>query len=914
MTYAPLLKQPLPVPEGLQLRWSVTGANNSGLFTLRAVCANTSVPLTLESRVISRTLVQEITRIEVRGRPVSEVGAIFFREELAEFKLTFEPGMQGLAVLLEDTDAPVGMVYVPALRQLTDVPQGLTLSWNVTGGKVSGSFALKLGCAGVTTALTLTSRVMSKLTSDAFESITLNGETIDDLSKPDLVFFRAGTHVLELKPKSGGPLPEMKVALIAGDINPNLGITYTPPLGESNTQDIPENGSVKWTIIGGSQSGFFDLQFKFTETDEVFPLPCRVLSKNLNDEATAILEGNDDFFLRGIPRTLKLTAKPGSPLDGYPVTLTCAIKSGLDVANVGSNPIFGLDNTTNSWAVTGSTKSGTFQLSLTGKGMTAPIALTVSKLLSTNLNDEADVTIDTKPVPPEGNFFLRGQAQTVKLTPKANSPLAGYPVTLTCAIKSGLVAANVVSVPAFDAEKTTHSWDVTGSTKSGTFQLSLTGKDMTTPIVLNASKLLSTNLNDEADVKIGGALVPADGNFFLRGQAQTVMLTPKANSPLAGYPVTLTCAIKSGLDVANVGSNPIFGLDNTTHSWAVTGSTKSGTFQLSLTGKGMTAPIALTVSKLLSTNLADEVTPLLDGDIFSEKSSVFAGKPSTLSLLSKTGITGIPLELEWHTGTGVTKNDFTVTPPFDSSTTASSWSITATKNSPGTFAVTFLPQLVGMNSRITTSPINSIPYVMLKFCNQLIEPGVTVDAARNGRHSIRLLEGDGDTPYTGARVKIELEGASSIGKLSPDFGTWMSMSSTSEWLLDCDDKDANFSLKFIFENTPTHQFIAPFSLTNHPRTIKSMTPDRDKFIAHELGYYNVFVTSARNTEIPMRVEIFYFNYFGVPFGVGPIDYDGRGQVPINYIAGQYTLTCFMRSPNNDKEGEKSAPLVVYPAQ
>ncbi|RON02640.1 hypothetical protein BK659_23585, partial [Pseudomonas brassicacearum] len=600
MTYAPLLKQPIPVPEGLQLSWSVTGANNSGLFTLRAVCANTSVPLTLESRVISRTLlVQEITRIEVRGRPVSEVGAIFFREEQAEFKLTFEPGMQGLAVLLEDTDAPVGMVYVPALRQLTDVPQGLTLSWNVTGGKVSGSFALKLSCAGVTTALTLTSRVMSKLTSDAFESITLNGETIDDLSKPDLVFFRAGTHVLELKPKSGGPLPEMKVALIAGDINPNLGITYTPPLGESHTQDIPENGSVKWTIIGGSQSGFFDLQFKFTETDEVFPLPCRVLSKNLNDEAEVTIRGETvpaegNFFLRGQAQTVTLKLKPGSPLDGYPVTLTCAIKSGLVAANVVSVPAFDAEKTTHSWDVTGSTKSGTFQLSLTGKDMTTPITVALSTLLSASIEDEATVQLDGS------DIFWRGRPRILTLVPNTGSPIAGAPVVLRWVTGSGLETKDLKCSPELGDPTTIHSWTITGSAeKSGSFLLDLILEGSNIPMTLSTSVLLSSDFADEVTPKLDDIVIPIGGAVFPGGITHQLTLEPKANSPLAYMPVSLQWGGSSSLNAEDFKCNPNFNAHTLNLQWAITGdNNKRGDFSLKLLWIGLSEPMLLPTLKL----------------------------------------------------------------------------------------------------------------------------------------------------------------------------------------------------------------------------------------------------------------------------------------------------------------------------
>ena len=244
-------------------------------------------------------------------------------------------------------------------------------------------------------------------------------------------------------------------------------------------------------------------------------------------------------------------------------------------------------------------KSGRITLSFYSREVVQPWEHR-SLVISSNLADEADVKIGGVAIPAEGNWFIRDKAQTVTLTPKSGSPLAGLPVTLTCAIKSGLDVANVVSAPVFGSEQTTYSWAVTGRTKSGTFQLALAGKGLTTPITLAISKLLSTNLADEADVKIGGVAVPPGGNVFFRGQAQVVTLTPKAGSPIAGHPVTLTCSIKSGLVVANVVSVPAFGVKQIVHSWSVTGSTNSGTFQLSLAGKEMTRSINVAVSKPVS--------------------------------------------------------------------------------------------------------------------------------------------------------------------------------------------------------------------------------------------------------------------------------------------------------------------------
>ncbi|RON02005.1 hypothetical protein BK659_26210 [Pseudomonas brassicacearum] len=209
---------------------------------------------------------------------------------------------------------------------LTVVAEDENLAFELHGSDMADANGLRITDFDVQ--LHLTPLTLSKLevddrvysTSSVFQSITINGVPIDDLHKPDLVFFRADTHVLELQPKSGGPLPGMKVALFSENLSSDLGITITPALGESNAQDILENGSVKWTITGGNKSGFFDLQFKFIETDEVFPLPCRVVARHALDELDKLFNGKPvawgaAFYpARNGTSTLTLKPKPGSSI------------------------------------------------------------------------------------------------------------------------------------------------------------------------------------------------------------------------------------------------------------------------------------------------------------------------------------------------------------------------------------------------------------------------------------------------------------------------------------------------------------------------------------------------------------------------------------------------------------------------
>ncbi|KPU59974.1 hypothetical protein AN403_4252 [Pseudomonas fluorescens] len=663
-----------------ELSWTLNSpaSAKSGLFKLQMHCSKLKKDWDITGHLLSANLEDEVAKVEVEGAVISDFGAVFFREEARSLTVTFADSMRGLSVALEETGNP-GNTYNPALKTFRKIPEDLKLVWQVTGGAISSVFTLKIVCADVETPLTIPSRVLSKITADEFQSLTINGQPVD-LARPELLFFRAGVYEVELIPKPASSLIGLNVALKKGS-GAELGMTYDPPLDRA----VPLTAQgLKWKVTAGrTQSGLFELLFNIPQVEQSMLLTCRLLSINLADEAEVKIDGvavpaGGNWFYRDKAQTVTLTPKSGSPLAGLPVTLTCSIKSGLDIANVVSAPAFGSEQTTYSWAVTGKTKSGMLQLALAGKGMTTPITLAISKLVSNNLIDEADVRFDN--VSPVGAWFYRDKAQTVTLVPKLYSPLAGLPVTLTCTIKSGLDVANVVSAPAFGSEQTTHSWAVTGRTKSGTFQLTLAGKGMTTPITLTISKLISNNLADEADVKIGGVAVPAGGNWFYRDKPQTVTLTPRSGSPIAGLAVTHTCAIKSGLDVANVTSAPAFGTEQTSHSWAVTGKAKSGTFQLTLAGKGMTMPITVVISKLLSTNLADEVTVLLDGVAIPASGIDFLGgatKKLTLSYKNANLLAGIPLALDWVPGQGLLHGDLVSQPPLRSLSAIHEWRLTS---------------------------------------------------------------------------------------------------------------------------------------------------------------------------------------------------------------------------------------------
>jgi hypothetical protein len=278
-----------------------------------------------------------------------------------------------------------------------------------------------------------------------------------------------------------------------------------------------------------------------------------------------------------------------------------------------------------------------------------------SLVISSNLADEADVKIGGVAVPAGGNWFYRGKAQTVTLTPKPNSPLAGLPVKLTCAIKSGLNVTNVVSAPAFGSEPTTHSWAVTGNTKSGTFQLALSGKGMTTPITLPISKLLSNNLADEVNVLMDGKEISNVDIPNLRREWHTFTLVPKLYSPLAGRPLRLQWIKGDGIESGDLGFRPQINAETVDYSWQVTGSfTKSGSYELGFSGAGFSEMLVLPVIRQIVPKYYVNGKELLDLTDF-----ILPDRPYSLSVEVSAGVSSIYVKNS--------PNEFIFNPPLNRS-------------------------------------------------------------------------------------------------------------------------------------------------------------------------------------------------------------------------------------------------------
>ncbi|WP_447890715.1 hypothetical protein [Pseudomonas hormoni] len=406
-------------------------------------------------------------------------------------------------------------------------------------------------------------------------------------------------------------------------------------------------GEFAWAITpGDGASGRITLVLISKEVEVPWVLSCRVMSTNLLDEVDGVQVNGAPYPTQGVvlfrdePQTVTLTYKPGSPVQDWPLELTATLLSGLqdgDLVVTLAGP--------HSWTIVASNNSGTFKLDLTGSDFTTGITLADSKVLSRNLADEATVQIDGKDAEP-GALYFRGGVHTLTLVPKAGSPIAGYGVGLWLG-RSPLVTSN----PPAETFTGLHSWTITlASDRSGTFHFELAGHGFGRGnIKIDANKLLSPDLADEADVLIGGNIVPPEGIDFKHLQPQVLTLRYKTDSPLPGHPVKLKCRIVEGLEEGSLPSEPDYGEEQTTHRWTMTGLRGIGKFQLSLAGNNMTSELVVPVCHLSEGGVPDYFTVQFDGNSLKPGDKAHATRYGrhTITLIPKSGAPDNKVKLDW---------------------------------------------------------------------------------------------------------------------------------------------------------------------------------------------------------------------------------------------------------------------------
>lgn len=360
----------------------------------------------------------------------------------------------------------------------------------------------------------------------------------------------------------------------------------------------PLNRQFKWTLT--PETGKRG-RFKFALASKEIELPRefdgRVLSDNLSAEVDVEINGkrtdhDNNIFFRDLPYTIKLIPKTatGAVITDLPVTLNYTIKSGLAKGDLRSTPEFDEDNKDQQWSMTGSNKSGIFDLSIACWGVANPLVLSANMLISQNIEDEAKASLDND----DSAFFLRGDTRTLTLTPKPGSPFDKVPVALRWVSGTNITSADLTCNPQLDVYSTTKTWAITPSNlKSGTMILELIFEHSVIAYTLPTYTIMSKNHSDEVDVKLDGNPVGV-GTVFTAGKLHNLTVTAKPHSPYAYMPVSLIWGSSSTLTAADFTCAPSFGAPGMQFKWGITGNTnKQGQFSLELKWVQLTGTMSL---------------------------------------------------------------------------------------------------------------------------------------------------------------------------------------------------------------------------------------------------------------------------------------------------------------------------------
>jgi len=458
--------------------------------------------------------------------------------------------------------------------------------------------------------------------------VLFDGQPVTDPDALTLRLTRDARHRLQIKPKSPDSYfinKEIVLNWPAGGA-PALGIEFYP--GPDMRQVMPLEG-LEWFIVGGGESGIFTLALQEVGASAL-PVPLSLkgvqLSSDLADEAELkVMNGtpaNPTIFRRGQAQTLALVPKASSPLrnmtfDGW---LQFVSNNSLSAAQMPATPAYAarrpLMPNGLTWSLTGADVSGTFGVEMHVAGFTTPIMLDSGMLLSTRLNDEAELKV-ANAAPATPVVFRRARAQIVSVVPKSGSPLSRTALKswMTFTENGNLTASQVTAAPGYDTQRplqpTGLTWTLTGGNTSGRFGIEVHMEGFLSSLKLDRSVLLSLNLADEADLYVGNA-APENPAIFRRGQSQSVRLVAKPASPLGDITPDgwLKFVSKNSLSAAQLPATPAYDAKRPLASgdlgWTLTGANVSGTFGLEMHVDGFTTPLRLVQGMLLSLNLADE--------------------------------------------------------------------------------------------------------------------------------------------------------------------------------------------------------------------------------------------------------------------------------------------------------------------
>ncbi|MDH0647773.1 hypothetical protein N5D48_16225 [Pseudomonas sp. GD03858] len=604
------------------ISWQIVSGDEQGTFNLEAATPSLDVPLSLRGVRLSASLADEVDLL-LGGAPLT-APALFRRGEVRTLSIVPKPGSllggMKLDTWLSFTDGSlvpgdVGAVPGYGSNQAFQ-PEGL--SWSLTGADLSGTFGLQLHMDGFLEPLVIDTCVL--LSTDLSEEVELSFDGAPVLKGSRAVLRRSVASAVFLVPKASSPLGSLGLDAWLTFANGSL---TADSLLASPVYDRREKltaTGLGWSLTGQDVSGTFGLAIHVTGFHTPLMLKdCVLLSSNLNDEISIAFDhapiGPRSIFWRNRPSNLSIGLRDGSPLAQSGVSARLVFNDGtLSSRDVTAVPDYNTRREFTTpmleWSLTGLNVSGKFSLSIHVDGFDSPVTLGNCLLLSSNLHHEVELLFNNVPAISPRPSLWRNERSTVGIRLRDGSPLGDAGLNASLAFINGSLRSNdVVAVPTYNVTRAFTGamleWSLTGRNTSGTFSLSIHMSGMQAPITLGSCLLMSRNLADEVELRLGGAIVPDGSSQTFRRNTQTELrVVPRAGSPLhqGGRYAALSFSSPDMVS-ANLHASPGYSASNPLTAagatWLLTAGDRSGTFSLRISVSGFGNRLRLIDNQML---------------------------------------------------------------------------------------------------------------------------------------------------------------------------------------------------------------------------------------------------------------------------------------------------------------------------
>ncbi|MBF8753802.1 Ig-like domain-containing protein [Pseudomonas guariconensis] len=578
--------------------WTLKGVDVSGLFGVQ-VHVEGLQPLVLDDAMLLSLDLNDEAQLQVSSGVGGSNPPIFHRDRSHQVKVVPKASSPLSAAKLQawlefKQTGALTAAQIPADPAYGDkIPLSSTSEWALKGvNTASGVFALEVKAEGFEVPLTLAKGVLLSQTLSDEAEVRIDGQAPGS----PVVLHRKRDYKISITPKKDSPLGETTLA---------TWLTFTQEsLSQDDLKAFPTYGDksamtakgLDWLVTGENVSGQFTLDIEMEGFLSSLKLPkSLLLSSQAKDEFDLIVSESSatgvGYFWRGTGLGVSLKPKDTSPLKAG-TTLQSQLKfkdaASLPEEKMKANPSYGEPRAIpaggHGWTLTGATDaSGWFGLEVWIDTFETPVALETGILMSTNLADEAELTLDSSDLndPP---IFRRNQQRKITLSPRSGSPLrraVDLRIQMTFNSGGSLKATDIPAAPGYGEWTTVDKelvWTLDAKNTSGLFGVTVYMEGFQNSLALNTCGVLSTRLEDEIKY-VGEEVLFANRGG---GADSPLVVTYEKNSPLVtlGAKLSLSAIDMSTPDLLT--AEPPFGtevpmMSDEALAWLLKGSsTKSG--------------------------------------------------------------------------------------------------------------------------------------------------------------------------------------------------------------------------------------------------------------------------------------------------------------------------------------------------